>query len=725
MALFACSFDNASPLAPWTTASGVSIVAGRNANGCSLPGPSAFLIFDSGLGSTVAAGLAFKPSGFVNSVCKLADTSGGFGAGFAQIDNVGDGRMVIKTGSALVGSQSTLLDGFVQNIGIWNYYELVSTISQTIVPVDGTHSDLTVQVDASLYVNDNLIGSTSNSWFSPAVLNTSLPSGAFGEFSIEQNNCIVDDVYIDNARIGDCFVASDDTTITVETSAPDITQTIIEIGIVDPAAAPDITQTVIEVGLAPITITIACPVLNLATLGVAYSSFVIFSGGTGPYTFAIISGALPPGLSLNASTGEISGIPTTIGFYTYTVQVTDSLMASASVECSIQVSAPQPTPAKAPTRCPLNFDETDEILLSCPILGNTAVVGVPYSKQMVVTGGTAPYSFLPTIIPLPPGLTIDHTTGIISGTPTIAGFYPFTIQVIDDNGLSAIVSCSITVTGSSVLSVSCPLSGGTANLGVFYSGTFIPSGGTGPYTFSIVAGSLPTGITLTGDTISGTPTVTGIFNYTVRVTDSLAATSDSPCQINVGSPLPPAPEAPVITTLTVPGGTVGFFYSFQLTATGSTPITWTATGLPTGMSLSTHGVLVGTPTSAGTSNITVTAHNSVGDSTPVLFSLVIASGGVAPVMTSTSPLPAGSIGTPYTFVFTASGTTPLSWSALINITLGMSFDPATATFSWPNPTPGTYTIYAEAVNGAGGTGLIPFSLTIAAIPVPPTPPPAP
>lgn len=202
---------------------------------------------------------------------------------------------------------------------------------------------------------------------------------------------------------------------------------------------------------------------------------------------------------------------------------------------------PPPTPGLAPTKCPLNFDDSSgNVAIACPVFGSPATVGVLYSNQMVVTGATAPLSFLITVGSLPTGLTLNAVTGFITGTPTVLGTFNFTIQVIDANANSNFVSCSITIIGDILLSVTCPLSG-AANFGAPYTGTFIGTGGTGPYTFAIFSGALPAGLTLTGDTVSGTPTETGTFNYTVRVKDSLAATADSPCQIIVGPPLPPSP----------------------------------------------------------------------------------------------------------------------------------------------------------------------------------------
>ncbi len=97
------------------------------------------------------------------------------------------------------------------------------------------------------------------------------------------------------------------------------------------------------------TLTLACP-SSAAALGVSYSSSFVAGGGTPPYTFAIISGSLPPGLTLNTSTGLVSGIPTTSGFYSYTGQVTDANGRTATASCTIAIGgsvcdsvSPQPS----------------------------------------------------------------------------------------------------------------------------------------------------------------------------------------------------------------------------------------------------------------------------------------------------------------------------------------------------------------------------------------------
>ncbi|MBU0656204.1 MAG: cellulase family glycosylhydrolase [Gammaproteobacteria bacterium] len=149
------------------------------------------------------------------------------------------------------------------------------------------------------------------------------------------------------------------------------------------------------------------------------------------------------------------------------------------------------------------------------------------------------------------------------------------------------------------------LSGGT--VGTTYSAQASANGGTSPYTWSLAAGSLPTGLTLGSDgKITGTPTTAGTFNFTLGVADQNNATDTQAISMTVAAQ--PVVLPPDITTTSLTAGTVGKTYSVTLKVSkGAAPYSWSVDSgnLPAGLSLSTAGVLSGTPTTAGTSSFSV------------------------------------------------------------------------------------------------------------------------
>ena len=163
--------------------------------------------------------------------------------------------------------------------------------------------------------------------------------------------------------------------------------------------------------------------------------------------------------------------------------------------------------------------------------------------------------------------------------------------------------------------------------------------------------------------------------------------------------LPPA--APTITTTSLPNGIVGTAYGQWLTATGTTPITWSLVSgnLPTGLSLSSAGAISGTPATAGIFNFTVKAENIVGNNTKAL-SITITAPEAPPVITTTS-LPGGLIGTAYSEQLAATGTTPITWTlASGSLPTGLTLYGSGIISGTPTAN-GTFTFGVQAINSAG------------------------
>ena len=280
----------------------------------------------------------------------------------------------------------------------------------------------------------------------------------------------------------------------------------------------------ITVGQPASPLSITTTSLPQVQVGSAYSQSVAATGGTPPYTWALASGTLPPGVTLNSSTGVISGAPTAVGVYSFMVTVTDSTQGTAQVALTIGVVAPT-------------------LSIGTSTLPQVQV-GTAYNQQLTASGGTPPYTWAVASGAMPPGLTLS-STGLISGAPTSPGNYGFSVRVTDAMQNSSQAALSIGVLAGP-LSIA-PTSPPQGTIGTAFTLQLTASGGVAPYTWNVTQGNLPGGLALNGSTgtISGTPTAVGNFSFTVTVTDSQLTTANIGLAIGVVAPQP----VPTISSL--------------------------------------------------------------------------------------------------------------------------------------------------------------------------------
>ncbi len=262
-----------------------------------------------------------------------------------------------------------------------------------------------------------------------------------------------------------------------------------------------------------LSITTTSPITP-GVINVAYTNTLQATGGTGPYSWSITPASLPPGLTIAASTGVLSGTPTLLGTYPMSVTVTDSASPQHSVTATITI---------------VIGSSTLSITTATPLPSGS--VGVVYSQVLQASGGTSPYSWKAT--GLPAGLNLS-SGGTLGGTPSVSGTTSnISITVTDSatpTARTATTTFSITINAAPLsVTTTSPLPPGPVN--VPYSKALQAVGGTGPYTWTLTsaigiapgAGStLPAGLTLGASTgiISGTPTGAGTTTFSVTVTDS-------------------------------------------------------------------------------------------------------------------------------------------------------------------------------------------------------------
>ncbi len=298
-------------------------------------------------------------------------------------------------------------------------------------------------------------------------------------------------------------------------------------------------------------------------------------------------------------------------------------------------------------------------------------VGVAYSRPLSVTGGTAPFVWSVSAGTMPPGLSLAPSSGMLGGTPTTAGSFTFTVRVVDSSNQSATRAVSIEIAPAPTLTFS-PAAG---EVSIGYAQQPTLTGGTGPFTWAVTAGSLPTGLVLNTTTgaVTGTPTAAGSSSFVIAVTDGFAQTVSKTVAIVVVA-------LPTLTFAPPASGQVGVAYSTPFDVTGGTlPLTWSisAGSVPAGLSLNpATGVLSGTPTSVGNPSFTVSVIDANSQTTSRATVVVIAAGPlvVTKIANTSSAVPGATVG--YTVTITNTGATSFNGVTLSDPLSGVLDDAA-------------------------------------------------
>jgi Putative Ig domain len=318
-----------------------------------------------------------------------------------------------------------------------------------------------------------------------------------------------------------------------------------------------------------------------------YNGIIAITGGSGSYSGLQVTG-LPAGLtdSLSGSTISIQGTPTQAGTFTLNVSVQDSYGTKASGTDTLTIASP------------LNLG---------PLSPTVWVVNKPvYNGTISITGGSGSYSGLQ-ISGLPAGLadSLSGSTISIQGTPTKTGTFTLSVSVQDSSGSKASGTDKLTIESALSLGALTPAVWTVNKSG--YKGVIKVTGGSGAYSNLQITG-MPAGLTdsLSGSTISiqGTPTQTGTFTLNVSLEDSEGFQASGTYNLLITA------TALTLTPSTLPDGVAGQSYQQTISASGGSgnyTFSRTAGTLPTGLSLTSAGILSGTPTKEGTFSFTIKA----------------------------------------------------------------------------------------------------------------------